>query len=53
MRLHATNLALQAGVPPERAAEVAAMMVAEEGEPSARRAAEVWARLQRGSLKGV
>ncbi len=44
MRLHAYNLALQAGVPPERADEVVAAML-EAGEPTARKAAEVWARM--------
>jgi hydroxymethylglutaryl-CoA reductase len=42
MRLHAHNLALQAGVPPERAADVVQRMLAEGGEPSARRAAALW-----------
>jgi len=47
MRLHAANLALQAGVPADRAQAVAAMMLDEGGEPSARRAAEIWAALRR------
>lgn len=42
MRLHAANLALQAGVPVERAQEVARRMLEAGGEPSARRAADVW-----------
>ena len=42
MRLHAHNLALQAGVPPERAHEVVQRMLAEGGEPTARRAAAMW-----------
>ena len=46
MRLHAANLAMQAGVPPERAQEVARRMLEEGGEPSARRAAETWRRMQ-------
>lgn len=46
MRLHAANLALQAGVPAERAEEVARRMLDEGGEPSARRAAEIWQRLR-------
>lgn len=46
MRLHATNLALQAGVPPERAQEVARRMLEEGGEPSVRRAAEIWRRVR-------
>ena len=45
MRLHAHNLALQAGVPPARAAEVVARMLEEGGEPSARRAAAIWAEM--------
>jgi hydroxymethylglutaryl-CoA reductase len=44
MRLHAFNLAMQAGVPAARIDEVVAAMLA-EGEPSVRKAAEVWARL--------
>lgn len=48
MRLHAVNLALQAGVPAERAQAVARAMLDEGGEPSARRAADIWLRLQRG-----
>lgn len=46
MRLHAHNLALAAGVPPERAHEVVATMEAEGGEPSMRRAAAIWERLR-------
>ena len=46
MRLHAANLALQAGVPPERAQDVAKRMLDEGGEPSARRAAEIWQRIR-------
>lgn len=52
MRLHAANLALQAGVPPERARDVAQRMLEEGGEPSARRAAEIWARMQ-ASTRGA
>jgi hydroxymethylglutaryl-CoA reductase len=48
MRLHAHNLALQAGVPSDRASEVVARMLAEGGEPSARRAAAVWASMAAG-----
>jgi hydroxymethylglutaryl-CoA reductase len=46
MRLHAHNLALAAGVPPERVDEVVAAMLA-EGEPTMRRAADLWERLRR------
>src|SRR5581483_2443067 len=46
MRLHAHNLALQAGVPAERASEVAEAMLAEGGEPSARRATALWEKLR-------
>ena len=42
MRLHAANHALQAGVPAERAQEVARRMISEGGEPSAQRAGEIW-----------
>ena len=42
MRLHAANLALQAGVPVERAQDVARRMLDEGGEPSVRRAGEIW-----------
>ncbi|HUR68438.1 MAG TPA: 3-hydroxy-3-methylglutaryl-CoA reductase, partial [Candidatus Thermoplasmatota archaeon] len=45
MRLHAANLALAAGVPAARVDEVVAAMLA-QGEPSARLAAEIWARLR-------
>ena len=46
MRLHAANLAMQAGVPAERAHEVARRMLDEGGEPSVRRASEIWQRLR-------
>ncbi len=46
MRLHAHNLVLQAGVPPERAPEVVARLLAEGGTPSARRAGEIWRDIQ-------
>ena len=46
MRLHAANLALQAGVPPERVDEVVAALAREGGEPTMRRAADAWARLR-------
>ena len=42
MRLHAHNLVLAAGVPSERADEVARRMLEEGGEPSQRRAAALW-----------
>lgn len=45
MRLHAHNLALQAGVPVERAHEVVARMLADGGEPSQRKAAAIWAEM--------
>lgn len=51
MRLHAHNLALQAGVPVERVHEVVARMLADGGEPSQRRAAAVWAEL--GAERGA
>ena len=46
MRLHAANLAMQAGVPAERAQDVAQRMLDEGGEPSVRRAAEIWTRMR-------
>ena len=46
MRLHASNLALQAGVPPERVEEVVRRMAEEGGEPSQRRAAATWRAMQ-------
>lgn len=49
MRLHAANLALQAGVPPGRVDEVVQALEAEGGTPSAARAAAVWARLKEHS----
>ena len=45
MRLHAHNLALAAGVPPERAHDVVRRMLDEGGEPSQRRAAAIWAEM--------
>lgn len=42
MKLHAHNLALAAGVPPARVQEVVDAMLAAGGEPSMRRAEEVW-----------
>ena len=42
MRLHAANLAMQAGVPPGRVDEVVARLLAEGREPTQRAAAEVW-----------
>lgn len=46
MRLHAANLAMQAGVPADRVDEVVGAMLAEGGEVSQRRAEETWARLR-------
>jgi hydroxymethylglutaryl-CoA reductase len=48
MRLHATNLAILAGVPRERVREVAERLIA-EGNVRMSRAEEIWAALQSGS----
>ena len=53
MRLHARNLALAAGVPSERADEVAQKLREEGGVPTQRRAEEIWASLQAEAQKGA
>lgn len=51
MRLHARNLVLAAGVPPERADEVEQKLREEGGVPTQRRAEEIWANLRAESGK--